>query len=77
MLKTPCSSLPGALEDWTGSSDHGPFHEAGVPFLYFGVEDHADYHAASDTFEHINPVFFSSVANLLVDVAATLDANLK
>lgn len=69
--------VAGSVEDWTGSSDHGPFHEAGVPFLYFGVEDHADYHAASDTYEHINPAFFTSVANLLVDVAATLDTNLK
>jgi Zn-dependent M28 family amino/carboxypeptidase len=66
-----------AGEDWTGASDHGPFHEAGVPFLYFGVEDHADYHAPSDTFEHINQRFFTSVAKLLVDVAATLDAGLK
>lgn len=69
--------LTGTVEDWTGASDHGPFHEAGVAFLYFGVEDHADYHAPSDTFAHINPAFFTSVANLLVDVAATLDAHLK
>jgi Zn-dependent M28 family amino/carboxypeptidase len=69
--------VAGSVEDWTSSSDHGPFHAAGVPFLYFGVEDHADYHAASDTFEHINPAFFKSVANLLVDVATTLDTNLK
>jgi hypothetical protein len=69
--------MAGSVEDWTGSSDHGPFHEAGVPFLYLGVEDHADYHAPSDTFEHINQAFFVSVADLLVDVAATLDANLK
>lgn len=69
--------VAGSVEDWTGSSDHGPFHEAGMPFLYFGVEDHPDYHAPSDTFEHINPAFFTSVVNLLVDVAATLDANLK
>ncbi|MDQ2989077.1 MAG: M20/M25/M40 family metallo-hydrolase [Pseudomonadota bacterium] len=69
--------VAGSVEDWTSSSDHGPFHEAGIPFLYFGVEDHADYHAASDTFEHINPAFFASVANLLVDVAATVDANLQ
>ena len=69
--------LAGAVEDWTGASDHGPFHEAGVPFLYFGVEDHAGYHAPGDTFEHINQRFFISVANLLVDVAATLDADLK
>jgi Zn-dependent M28 family amino/carboxypeptidase len=65
------------VEDWTASSDHGPFHDAGVPFLYFGVEDHADYHAPSDTFDNINQAFFVSVADLLVDVAATVDANLK
>jgi len=69
--------LAGAVEDWTDASDHGPFHDAGVPFLYFGVEDHADYHAPSDTFEHINQRFFISVASLLVDVAATLDAELE
>jgi Zn-dependent M28 family amino/carboxypeptidase len=67
----------GTSDDWTDSSDHGPFHQAGVPFLYFGVEDHADYHGPGDTFEHIEPAFFTSVANLLVDVAATVDANLK
>jgi len=66
-----------AAEDWTHASDHGPFHDAGVPFLYFGVEEHAHYHAPSDTFEHINQRFFIRVASLLVDVAATLDAKLK
>ncbi|MCW2665033.1 MAG: Peptidase, partial [Mycobacterium sp.] len=69
--------VAGSVEDWTGSSDHGPFHEAGVPFLYFGVEDPPDYHAPSDSFEHINHAFFTRVANLLVDVAATLDTNLN
>ena len=69
--------VAGSVEDWTDASDHGPFHEAGVPFLYFGVEDHADYHAPSDTFEHINQGFFTGVANLLVDVAASVDAGLK
>ncbi len=47
-----------AGDDWTLSSDHGPFHQAGVPFVYFGVEDHPDYHQASDTFETINQQFF-------------------
>jgi hypothetical protein len=62
-----------AVENWTDSSDHGPFHDAGVPFLYFGVDDHPDYHAPSDTFEHINKEFFARVASLIVDVAAVLD----
>ncbi|MET0858304.1 MAG: M28 family peptidase, partial [Telluria sp.] len=66
----------GSTDDWTNSSDHGPFHQAGVPFLYFGVEDHADYHGPGDTFARIEPAFFTSVANLLVDVAATVDIDL-
>lgn len=69
--------VAGTVENWTDSSDHGPFHDAGVPFLYFGVEDHADYHQPGDTFEHIEPAFFTRVANLLVDVAATADATLQ
>ena len=69
--------VAGSVEDWTGSSDHGPFHEAGVPFLYAGVEDHADYHTPGDTFEHINQAFFAKAAALLIDLSATLDANLK
>jgi Zn-dependent M28 family amino/carboxypeptidase len=68
--------VAGNVEDWTDSSDHGPFHAAGVPFLYFGVEDHADYHAPSDTFDHINQGFFGKVAALLIDMSATLDRNL-
>lgn len=64
-------------ENWTHASDHGPFHDAGLPFLYFGVEDHPDYHQPGDTFEHINQPFFAAVANLLVDVAATVDRGVK
>ena len=62
--------------DWTNSSDHAAFHKAGIPFLYFGVEDHADYHQPGDTFEKIDPRFFSEVARLLVSTAAVLDQNL-
>ena len=40
-------------DDWNGSSDHGPFHNAGIPFLYFGVEDHPDYHRATDDWDKI------------------------
>ncbi len=68
--------LAGRVEDWTQGSDHGVFHDAGLPFLYFGVEDHADYHQPSDTFARINQDFYVKVASLLVDVAATLDRGL-
>ena len=32
--------LTGLIADWTDASDHGSFHDVGIPFLYFGVEDH-------------------------------------
>ena len=64
----------GAMEDWTHSSDHGPFHDAGIPFLYFGVEDHADYHRPTDTADKIPRTFFLNAANLIVDTLLALDA---
>ena len=51
------TGIPGE-QDWTGSSDHGPFHAAGIPFLYFGVEDHKDYHKSTDDPETLTPEFF-------------------
>ncbi len=62
-----------AGDDWTMSSDHGPFHEAGVPFLYFGVEDHAGYHQPSDVFEDITPEFYIRAVDTIRDVILTLD----
>jgi Zn-dependent M28 family amino/carboxypeptidase len=58
------------LEDWTNSSDHGPFHAAGIPFLYFGVEDHPDYHKPTDTADKIPQTFFAEAAALAIDVVA-------
>jgi hypothetical protein len=48
---------PGAPEgaDWTGQSDHRAFHEAGIPFVYLGVDDHPDYHRPTDDFERVVP----------------------
>ena len=61
---------PGAPEgdDWTTSSDHGPFHLAGIPFVYFGVEDHPDYHRPTDDFENVDPGNY--VANVMTILAA-------
>jgi Zn-dependent M28 family amino/carboxypeptidase len=60
-------------EDWTHSSDHGPFHDAGIPFLYFGVEDHPDYHRPTDTADKIPNAFFIEAANLIVDTLVAFD----
>jgi Zn-dependent M28 family amino/carboxypeptidase len=59
--------------DWTMQSDHGSFHRAGVPFVYFGVEDHPDYHKPTDTADKIDPRFFAAAAATILDAVRTLD----
>lgn len=55
-------------DDWTNASDHGPFHQAGVPFLYFGVEDHPDYHQPTDTVEGIQPAFHAAAVETVLRI---------
>ena len=63
----------GKLMDWTSSSDHGPFHKVGIPFLYFGVEDHPDYHKPTDDFKGIMPAFYGQTAAFVRLVIERLD----
>ncbi len=63
----------GGQDDWTQQSDHGPFHTAGIPFVYLGVEDHADYHKPTDTADKIDPRFLGGVAAFVLDVVGALD----
>jgi Zn-dependent M28 family amino/carboxypeptidase len=70
--------LPGTGDDdWTMQSDHGVFHGAGIPFVYFGVEDHPDYHQPTDTADRINPDFFAKAASVVLDALRALDAGLR
>ena len=64
-------------QNWTMSSDHGPFHQKGIPFVYFGVEDHAHYHAPSDTYENTNPEFYVHAVQTIISVIEGLDRNLN
>ncbi len=68
-------AIAGGVEDWTHQSDHGPFHSAKIPFVYFGVEDHADYHKPTDTADKINRGFFVDVAETVLDAVLQLDAS--
>ncbi len=69
--------IPGTgAEDWTRSSDHGAFFEKKVPHLYFGVEDHVDYHRPSDSFVGIHPEFYKATVKLILKSLLALDENL-
>jgi Zn-dependent M28 family amino/carboxypeptidase len=63
----------GGQNDWTTQSDHAAFHEAGIPFIYFGVEDHPDYHKPTDTADKINGAFFYQAALTILDAITTID----
>ena len=50
---------------WRSASDHGPFGDAKIPFLYFGVVDHGDYHKPSDQADKINGPKIERIARLV------------
>ncbi len=60
-------------DNWSGASDHAPFDRAGVPFLYFGVEDHPDYHRPTDDVERVNPDWFRASVETILRVTRALD----
>lgn len=63
-------------QNWVSASDQGAFHDAGVPFLYFGVEDHPDYHRPTDDFERLMPSFYWQATQSILRIAEQMDANL-
>ncbi|TCD04466.1 M28 family peptidase [Pedobacter frigidisoli] len=60
-------------DDWTNQSDQGAFNAKNIPFLYFGVEDHKDYHKATDEYSTITKQFFSDAANAVLEVVKSID----
>jgi hypothetical protein len=62
----------GGSEDWTNSSDHGPFHAAGIPFVYFGVENHPDYHRPGDTADKIPRRFYLEATEIVLETVRRL-----
>lgn len=47
--------------DWLRASDHYPFHKANIPWLYFGVPTHPQYHTPEDTVATIDITFLAAV----------------
>lgn len=64
-------------DDWTMQSDHGAFHRKQIPFIYFGVEDHVDYHQPTDDFEKIEPKFYVNAVETIVSAVKSIDENMK
>jgi Zn-dependent M28 family amino/carboxypeptidase len=64
-------------DDWTRDSDHLPFHQAGIPFIYFGVEDEEQHHKPTDDADTVTRDFFVGAANTILAAIRSFDANLE
>ena len=60
-------------DDWTNQSDQGAFNAKNIPFIYFGVEDHPDYHKATDEFKNINKEFYVNAVSVIQEVILNID----
>ena len=64
-------------DDWTMQSDQGPFAQNNIPFLYFGVEDHKDYHKPTDEYQNINKDFFYGSVRAILKSIIKVDDQLQ
>ncbi len=64
-------------DDWTNQSDHFAFHQAKIPFIYFGVEDHNDYHRPTDDFVNINQEFYVRAVETILEAVKSFDKDPK
>jgi Zn-dependent M28 family amino/carboxypeptidase len=66
----------GKHNNWTDQSDQGAFADQGVPWVYFGVEDHPEYHQPTDDFATVPRDFFKRAVATVVLATRALDDDL-
>lgn len=66
----------GEENNWSNQSDHHAFGEKGVPWLYFGVEDHPEYHKPTDDFATVPQDFFKRSVATVVQASLALERRL-
>jgi Zn-dependent M28 family amino/carboxypeptidase len=64
-----------AGDDWTDQSDQASFNAHGIPFVYFGEEDHPDYHRPSDTANRLMPAFYIAAVRTVADFLIHFDTD--
>lgn len=66
----------GPQNNWTSQSDHYAFAAKGIPWVYFGVEDHPEYHRSTDDFATIPQDFFRNSVATVVAASLALERDL-
>lgn len=62
-------------DDWTFQSDHGSFHRQKIPYIYFGVEDHKDYHKPTDDYPTLTKAFYVHGVETILEAVKVFDKN--
>lgn len=60
-------------DNWINQSDQGSFYSVKIPFVYFGVEDHPNYHQVTDEFKTITPSFFYHAVRVILRASVRVD----
>lgn len=50
--------------NWLKASDHYAFHKAKIPWIYFGVPPHSQYHTVDDTLDTLDIEFIGQVSEM-------------
>lgn len=58
---------------WLYASDHAPFLEQNIGALYFGVDNHTDYHKPTDDFERIDKNFYINIVDIIIQAFQAID----
>lgn len=66
-----------AKRRWQTASDHGVFYQNKLPFIYYGVGEHENYHTVSDDIEHINKEFLWHSINVIYQQLIFLNQHLE
>ncbi|WP_448550264.1 M20/M25/M40 family metallo-hydrolase [Thalassotalea fusca] len=62
---------------WMNASDHGAFNRNNIPFIYFGVGTHKNYHTVKDTFENANKTMLIGATEAIYNVIMLFDSEIK
>jgi len=60
--------------NWVNLSDQAAFHARGVPFIFFSVDDHADYHRPTDDADRINIDWYRGAVQTAWETLSAVDA---
>ena len=62
--------------NWFNVSDHAVFNKIDIPFVYFGVGEHKNYHTDKDNYNNINHSFYVEACQSILHYLQFLDSHI-